>query len=202
MTKPNILPAELAGLLWTWWRGDVLPSLPVLQDLRVCVVEDSDFLSRLCRLDVPQIKERLRGAHQPYVAWIGAVPVAYGWSASGLARFGSPPVSFVVLPGHRYLMDFATLPAWRGRGIYPRLLQAILDRECSDAERFWILHHRDNAASARGIEKAGFANVAEIHFLEEGGMGILPLGDSERALAGAQLLGLSVVRKPLEDCTQ
>ena len=201
MMKPNILPVELAGLLWTWWRGDALPSLSALQDLRVCSVEDLDLMSRLCGLEMSQIEVRLRTAHQPYVTWIGAVPVAYGWSASGPTHFGSPPVSFVVSPGNRYLMDFATLPAWRGRGIYPRLLRAILDRERIDAECFWILHHRDNAASARGIEKAGFANVAEIHFLEGGGLGILPLQDTNRALAGAQLLGLPVVGVDLEDCT-
>ena len=187
------LPAGLAGLLWTWWYGDVLPSLPELQGLRVSTVEDLDLLSCLCRLEIPEIEERLRTAHQPYVAWIGTVPVAYGWSASGLTHFGSPPVSFIVPLGNRYLMDFATLPAWHGRGIYPRLLQAILDQECSDAERFWILHHRDNVASARGIQKAGFAHVAEIHFLETGGLGIVPLENSDRALAGAHLLGLPVV---------
>jgi len=195
MMKTSILPVELAGLLWTWWRGDVLPSLPELEALRVCDVEDLDLLSRLCGLDESEIEERLRTAHQPYVACIGDVLVAYGWSASGPTRFGSPSVSFVVSPGNRYLMDFATLPAWRGRGIYPRLLQAIMDQKCSDAERFWTMHHRDNAASARGIQKAGFANVAEIHFLEKGGLGILPLEGSNRALAGAYLLGLPVIKR-------
>ena len=193
MVKPNSLPTELAGLLWTWWWGDALPSLPKLQDLSVSVVDDLDLLSRLCGLDVPEIEVRLRTAHQPYAAWIGDVPVAYGWSASGPTNFGSPPVSFVVSPGNRYLKGFATLPAWRGQGIYPRLLQAIMAHECGDAERFWTLHRRDNAASARGIEKAGFVNVAEIHFLAEGRLGIVPPKNRDRALAGAQLLGLPVV---------
>jgi GNAT superfamily N-acetyltransferase len=103
-------------------------------------------------------------------------------------------VAFEVPPGNRYLMDFYTLPAWRGRGIYPRLLQAILARESAEAKRFWILHHRGNVASARGIEKAGFGRVAEIHFVAGGGLGLVALGPGERSGSGARLLGLPIAQ--------
>lgn len=142
-----------------------------------------------------EIAARVETVHRPYVAWIGATPVAYGWSAAGRTRFGLPPVSFSVPPGDRYLMDFATLPAWRGRGIYPGLLQAILEAEATDAARFWVLHHRGNVASARGIEKAGFKLAAEIWFLDEGGLGLVDAGSEERAREGGGLLGLPVVEK-------
>src|SRR5262249_35635739 len=48
---------------------------------------------------------------------------------------------------------------WRGLGIYPRLLQAILAREAGEAQRFWIGHVRENRASGRGIVKAGFGTI-------------------------------------------
>jgi hypothetical protein len=73
------------------------------------------------------------------------------------------------------------------------LLQAIIAAETADAERFWVLHHRDNVASARGIEKAGFAIVAEITFLAQGGLGLVDASRNGRTTAGADLLGLPVV---------
>jgi GNAT superfamily N-acetyltransferase len=194
-------PTEQAGLLWGWWRGDPLVRLPPLDGLRIAAPAEVDVLQRLSGLDAEMLKERLRSAFQPYLAWLGSTPVAYGWSAAGRTRFGSPPIAFDVPPDNRYLFDFATLPAWRGRGIYPRLLQAILARESGTAERFWILHHRENRASARGIEKAGFGRVAEIWFLDRGGLGLVgcapagpPTAGAERTMAGADLLGLPSIQ--------
>jgi GNAT superfamily N-acetyltransferase len=158
--------------------------------LRVTAPAQYEVLSNLSGLDADQIQARISSAHRPYLAWIDSEPVAYGWSAAGQTRFGSPPVAFDVPPGNRYLMDFATLPAWRGRGIYPYLLQSVLAREAAD--RFWILHHRDNVASARGIGKAGFRMAAQIHFLDRGGLGLIAAESPGRALAGAKLLGLPI----------
>jgi hypothetical protein len=184
---------EQAGLLWSWWRGDPLVPLAPLKGLRVTAPKEIDVVQRLSGLDAGALDERLRSAHRPYLAWLDAIPVAYGWSAAGPAQFGRPPVSFVVPPSSRYLMDFATLPEWRGRGVYPRLLQSILIQESATAEQFWVLHHRENRASARGIAKAGFFLAAEIWFLDGGGLGLLGSGPDERVVAGARLLGLPIV---------
>ena len=184
---------EQAGRLWSWWRGDPLVPLAPLQGLRVTAPDEVDVVQRLSGLSEAMLDERLRSAHRPYLAWLDATPVAYGWSAAGRTGFGSPPVTFDVPSGNRYLMDFATLHEWRGRGIYPRLLQAILTLESAGVERFWVLHHRENRASARGIEKAGLGRVAEIWFLAEGGLGLVGSGPDERVGAGARLLGLPIV---------
>jgi GNAT superfamily N-acetyltransferase len=185
---------EQAGMLCSWWRGDPLVPLTPLTGLRVTAPEELDVLQRLSGLSEAMLDERLRSAHRPYLAWLDATPVAYGWSAAGRTRFGSPPVTFDVPPGNRYLVDFATLPEWRGRGIYPRLLQAILTLESAGVERFWVLHHRENRASARGIAKAGFSRVAEIWFLDQGGLGLVGSGTDERVVAGARLLDLPIAR--------
>jgi GNAT superfamily N-acetyltransferase len=184
----------LAGLLWTWWQGDSLPVLSPIDGLRVTVPAHYEALSSLSGLDTLQVQARIQGVHRPYLAWIDSIPVAYGWSAAGETRFGSPPITFTVPRGSRYLLDFATLPAWRGRGIYPRLLQAILEKERPDIVRFWILHHRDNVASARGIERAGFRVAAEIHFLDRGGLGLVGVGSPDHTEAGADLLSLPIIR--------
>ena len=184
---------EQAGRLWSWWRGDPLAPLPPLTGLRVIAPEELNIVQRLSGLSEAMLDERLRSAHRPYLAWLDAAPVAYGWSAAGRTGFGSPLVTFDVPPGNRYLVDFATLPEWRGRGIYPRLLQAILTLESAGVERFWVLHHRENQASARGIEKAGFVRVAELWFLDGGGLGLVGSSPDERFVAGARLLGLPIV---------
>lgn len=117
--------------------------------------------------------------------------MAYGWSASRGTFFGSPSVAFTVPYANRYLRDLVTLPASRGLGIYPRLLQKIVGAESGEAERFWILHEFSNQASARGIAKAGFRHVADILVLPSGGLELV--GSGVRAALGAKLLGLPLV---------
>ena len=43
-------------------------------------------------------------------------------------------LSWPLGPQDRHLWDFVTLPAYRGRGVYPHLLQAILRAESEGAE--------------------------------------------------------------------
>jgi hypothetical protein len=185
---------EPAGLLWTWWQGDALPPLPILAGFRAEVLDDYRALAELAQLDESTVLKRLRAGHHPYIACLGADWVGYGWCATREAMFGSQRSMFAVPPGDRYLWDFATLTTWRGYGVYPHLLQAILRTEGVGAERFWIIHHRTNVASARGIAKAGFTMVGQIYTVHGGGFGLAPKGSTERARAGALLLGLPLLR--------
>lgn len=177
-----------AGLLWAWWRGDALPALPPLPGLAVAPVAAGDA-PPLLRRSPEELAGMLAAGQRPYLASLGGRPVAYGIAASGAAAFGTPSTPFRLPPANRYLWEFFTLPAWRGRGIYPRLLQAILAAE-AEAERFWIVHRLANAASARGIARAGFGRVGAIHALPGGGFGLVPAGPPARAAAGARVLGL------------
>ena len=139
------------------------------------------------------VTARRRADHQPYVAHLDGNPVAYGWSAGKEAAFGPQRTAFTVPDRNRYLWGFVPLLPWRGRGIYPRLLQAIITHERAKAERIWILHRWDNTASARGIQKAGFSVVAQICFLPDGGFGLIRAGTADRADAGATVLGLPLI---------
>src|SRR5690554_1102890 len=112
--------------LATWWRGDDLPALTPLQDFTAGPTDDAGLLARLAALEIAEVQRRLDEGHRPYVAWLGGEPVAYGWVATHTAEVGELDVVITLPQGECYLWDFATLPAWRGRGIYPRLLQAIL----------------------------------------------------------------------------
>src|SRR5262249_25891834 len=144
--------------------------------------------------------------HQPYIALLGEAPVAYGWVAGAGATIGELGVSFVLPRGDRYLWDFATLPTWRGRGLYPHLLQGIIAAEAARAARLWIIHAPENRASCRGIAKAGFAPIGELSFRADGTAGFRPHDRPERARVGAALLGVPLLdadgatTEPLATC--
>src|SRR6266536_1329803 len=156
---------EPSGMAWSWWRGDPRPDLQPLAGLTVEVATADAALADLNQIQVGEVFRRVRAGHRPYLARLGGEPVAYGWVATREASFGGGRVRFEVPSPQRYLWDFATRPAWRGRGIYPRLLQAILAAEAAEAERFWILHEWFNGASRRGIARAGFQAAATLVFL-------------------------------------
>src|SRR5690242_17487164 len=133
--------------LATWWAGDQLPALAPLPGCRAAVTAEIDALAQLARLDPAEVRARLAGGHRPYVAALDGVPAGYGWVAGTGATIGELGVSFALPRGDRYLWDFATLSAWRGRGLYPHLLQGIIAAEASGAARLWIIHAPENRAS-------------------------------------------------------
>lgn len=111
-----------------------------------------------------EMQARFDVGHRAYVAEVGGVPAAWGWVATSAATIGEVRAHFLVPRGDRYLWNFVTLPAFRGRGIYPRLLEAIVALESATARGFWIAWAPENRASGAGIGKAGFATVAELSF--------------------------------------
>lgn len=148
----------IMAMHYTWWRGDALPPLAPLPGLRCEPTTDVALLARLHDQAPEKIATRLADANTAYVAFFGDEPAGYGWSGANAIGVGDK--FWPITPPNRGLWDFATLPAFRGRGMYPHLLQAILRREEHEAEKFWIGHRIDNIASQRGIEKAGFQLVS------------------------------------------
>jgi GNAT superfamily N-acetyltransferase len=186
--------------LATWWQHDPLPALRPLANFRVIGPTDDRALARLNRLDVKEVWARRAAGHRPYVAYLDETIVAYGWVATQVAEIGELNLTFHLPSGDRYLWDFATRPEWQGRGLYPRLLQAILAQEAAEAERFWIIHAPENTPSGAGMHKAGLLPVGVLSFRPDGGMGLAATGDSERAAAGAALLGVPLVETVIAPC--
>src|SRR4030095_8186023 len=117
-------------------------------------------------------------------------------SAMVAASMGELDLGFNVPRASRYLWDFATLPGWRGLGIYPALLQTILRDEGADAERFWIGHLLRNSASRRGIEKAGFQEVGRLEARADGAVVLVPVVHRERrAAAAVEMFGCGLTDK-------
>lgn len=172
--------------VWTWWVEDSLFPLPTLKGFSVVPSLDCALVARLCETDETTVRQRFASAHRCYVALVGTVPAAYGWVARAQAQVGELALTFAVSADERYLWDFATLPAWRGRGLYPRLLQSILLQE--RAMRFWIIHAPENRASARGIQKASFQPAGLLSFVAEGDAALVSGRQLARARAAARLL--------------
>jgi len=177
--------------LWTWWTGDALPALAPTEGFAADGSSDVGALAALTGLDPDGVVARLDAGNRCHVAWLGGEPVGYGWVADAGAAIGELDLAFRLEAHDRYLWDFVTLPAFRGRGLYPHLLQAILRAE--QGSRCWIINAPENVASARGIAKAGFAEVGSLAFVRGGGVGIAATGAAARATAGAAVLGVPLV---------
>lgn len=193
--QAKFMPCEQAGLLWTWWKGDLLPELAPFPFLSIIATENRYVLARLMGVTTDEVATVLQEGHRGYIAYINNIPVAYGWSASNRANFGEGRVHFRVPANQSYLYNFVTLPAWRGRGIYPRLLQSILRAESRTYERFWIVHQLANTASQHGIARAGFQIASSVHFTEDDSLMLVAEQANQRAQAGAELLGIPLLQK-------
>ncbi len=178
--------------LSSWWRGDKLPQLRPIANFHVENTAEIQLLTKLTGLVSEELVTRLRDGHRPYVAFLNEIPVAYGWAAVRQASIGELGLTFSISAANRYLWDFKTIPAWRGRGIYPHLLQTILKLQMqAGANRFWIINAPENSASGIGIARAGFQMVGELLFSNQGSVVLIPEASSERVEEGATLLNVS-----------
>jgi hypothetical protein len=76
-------------LLWSWWRGDALPICSVVSGLTVEESKHVELLSNLMGFPEAEMREQLWLGHRAYLARLGTLPVAVGWSATGeVALFG------------------------------------------------------------------------------------------------------------------
>ncbi len=169
---------------YTWWQGDDLLALPPMPELRCERVTDVTLLAKLHNVEPAKIETRLADANTAYVAIFEDEPAGYGWS--GANSVGVSDIYWPITPPSRGLWDFFTLDKWRGRGIYPHLLQSILRSEQIEAEKFWIGHRADNFASKRGIEKAGFHLVNYVVFTPERQIRLVPRGKLTRSYEDPQ----------------
>jgi GNAT superfamily N-acetyltransferase len=186
---------QILGYGYTWWRGDPLPALAPLPGFRVVATNQYSLIAELAQLAVDETQRRVHGDHQPYIAYLDGQPVAYGWSAAREGAIQELELEFAIPAHNRYLWDFATLPAWRGRGVYPRLLQAVLQLEAAMVDRFWIGHTADNMASRRGIIKAGFQQVEALVASPTGHLHIMAMGPSACAEVSPMGLRLGVIER-------
>lgn len=192
--RPDQLPERPVGLFYAWWSGDPLPDLPRPPHLIVEHDPSAAVIRQVVDLTDEQIRQRYSEGNRALVARVEGVPAGIGWSSSGRVEIGELGLDFVLPRGNSYLWDFVTLPEWRGRGIYPVLLQTFL-REGAAGQRFWVGHDLGNDASARGIIRAGFQVAGLVYAVPDvGPVYVADAGvDIERARAAAEILGIPLL---------
>ncbi|HET9064972.1 MAG TPA: GNAT family N-acetyltransferase [Gemmatimonadales bacterium] len=180
-------------------REDPVHPLTLLPGLVVHRETDVARMAALQGRTEAEIRMRLDAGHRAYVAEIDGIAAAWGWVATGAATIGELEARFTVAPHERYLWNFLTLPAYRGKGIYPRLIASIVDAEAREAEGFWIAFAPENHASGAGIRKAGFEPVAELSF-DPGGVPVVKALVPDGGRMAAALLGLPESHETLALC--
>ena len=178
--------------LGTWWRGDALPNLPTLPSFSIQLSNDRERIAQLNNISLQEFDQRIQIGNHVYLAFLAESLVAYGWVATKSAGVAEIELAFTLPSHNRYLWDFQTLPEWRGRGIYPHFLQAIIRQEMHLVERFWILFQPGNVAAERSIQKAGFLFVGELALTEGHVSGFTLFNTSKRATTGANILNLLI----------
>lgn len=173
--------------LATWWHGDPVPDLTPIPQFSVCPSTDISLLARIIQITEDEVHTRIQAGSIPYIAYVDQVPTAYGWVASRIGEVVEIDLHFALPTRNCYLWDFATLPDWRGKGIYPHLLQSIIEQESANFDRFWILYAPFNLASRIGIHKAGFQSLLEFNF-DNGTFQAQALVNSDRLQTAAKLL--------------
>jgi GNAT superfamily N-acetyltransferase len=180
-------------------RADPAPALDPLPQLVVRRVIDPAFMAALQRRSIPDMAARMADNHHAYVAYLDDAPAAWGWVATQSAEIGELKTSFTLPRGERYLWNFVTLAAFRGKGVYPRLLDAIVRAESAEAELFWVAYAPENHASGAGIRRAGFVLLAEMSFDADAAPAVssIVVGGGKRA---SRLLGLTSSDETLTPC--
>jgi hypothetical protein len=149
--------------LYTFTTINILPAIQSPAGLRMEECTNIDLLACMGTTTVEEVIKRMANDHVAFVAYINNVPAAFGWMARGKALIGELNHELILPVGDRYLWNFRTMEAFRGLGIYPALLQYIIQYENAKANRFWIIHAPENNASLKGIKKAGFQFVGKLY---------------------------------------
>jgi len=180
-------------------RSDPAPALVPLAGLDVRRETRASAMAVLQQRAELEMQRRLDDGHRAYVAYLNETPAAFGWVATRSAELGELRSTFAIPDGERYLWNFVTVASFRGLGIYPRLVDAIVRAESHEAERFWIARAPENHASGAGIRKAGFTTLAELSFDADGRPALHPVV-AGAGLIASRLLGLPEAQDTLTPC--
>lgn len=167
MTAFSDADVQHMGLFWTLELGGPLPfavkpRVPVTFQ-RVGPEVAGELASVMGFADSAAVSRRFGLGRHCYIGRCEDQPVTYGWITFDEEVIGGLDLRVRLLPGEAYIWDCATLPAYRGLGLYPALL-ACMQRELqrSGCQRIWIGMDAGNVPSQTGVARAGFRHVVDI----------------------------------------
>lgn len=159
--EPDVIRGS--GTIQAYRLGDEAVEQMPVAGLRFAGVEPGreHALAQAMGVDTGVVRGRLEHAGSAAVAIDRAKIAAYGWVLYG--RISIPDLRLeIALPAdHAYIWDCLTLPAYRGRGVFPGLLRYLLEDMRGRGIRLaWAATAPGNSASVRAFAKAGFRLVA------------------------------------------
>jgi ribosomal protein S18 acetylase RimI-like enzyme len=165
----------MAGRWWAYergalWASEATDPLVAPARPRIAVAfgevrrEAAGPLAAAMGLTDPEaLQQRFDGGRRCFATWGDARIVAYGWVSQGRECVGELERAFRMQPGEAYIWDCATLPDYRGRGVYSALLGYMLaELRGAGVGRVWIGAALDNRPSIKGFENAGFQPAIEL----------------------------------------
>lgn len=167
MTSSSEPGAQHMGLFWTLRLDEPLPTaveprVPVTF-MRAGPEIAGELAAAMSFPDAAPILQRFGLGRHCSIGRSEDRLVTYGWITFDEELIGGLDLRVRLLPGEAYIWDCATLPASRGRRLYPALLSH-MQRELQRAglRRIWIGMDADNLPSQAGVALAGFQHVIDI----------------------------------------
>lgn len=136
--------------------------------------EETALLAAAMEVPPAEVAARFGRGCRALATWQGEELAAYCWLSTGRERIGELARDLVLPDGESYVWDCATLPRFRGRGLYTRLLRTIVGVLATERRRrVWIGASSTNQASNRAFTTAGFQPVVAVVALRLAGRGLI-----------------------------
>jgi ribosomal protein S18 acetylase RimI-like enzyme len=184
------------------WALDLPPPGPAPVSSRAArfgAIDQRAAAALAAAMEAPEaeVASRLARGSRALVLWVDDEVASYCWVSTGREDVGELGRSLVLMPGESYVWDCATVPRFRGHGLYTSLLRRIAETLASEGQRrVWIGASTANEASNRGFAAAGYRPVAAVVAVRAGGDGGsaiefrgLPGADPELVAAARLMLG-------------
>ena len=111
----------------------------------------------------PAYRGRFRDGGRCMIGIADDTVVFTAWIACRSLRIDELRRDWRIPEASAVVYDVVTIPAWRGKGVYPEALRRIAGALSGEGIRdMWIYAEAENTASRRGILKAGFVPRGEV----------------------------------------
>jgi GNAT superfamily N-acetyltransferase len=155
------------GILWMLRLDKPLPGSPqprIPVTFSCAGLGEAAELASAMGLDNPDtVLQRFHRGSRCYIVRADARIVAYGWVSFGEEEIGELALHIRLNQGEAYIWDCGTLPAYRGKRLYPALLGYMLcELKNAGFRRVWIGTDADNLPSQVGVALVGCQPVLDV----------------------------------------
>ena len=186
--------------LFTFWTGDTLADITGIADTEIKKVFDIPLLSNLTSLSEQALEKRFQSGNEAWVLFYQRLPVSFGWISRGRITIGELSKELVLPQGDAYFWNFRTLEAYRGKGFYPQLLQAMVRNESRISASIWIIAAPEDRSSFRGIIKSGFTPVGILAYNHHQGIVLSPFQNHNRTDVAAKVFDVPLDAGQVRPC--